>query len=185
MVVQTIKTMLESGIDESTIKATLYDAGLSDAEIAQSLAEAKGVKPGQSSQQQFVAQSQPQPAEVFHEQVASKTAEKVKDHLDTAFEEHEIGTAMMHSSLEEHGAKLGEVHKDISELHEKVDNISEQLPKAVKFDTTSIDSRLNTFEKNLGEIKAATTALQGLLQKILDANREILLKMEKEKKKKE
>lgn len=180
VVLQTVKGMLEAGIDEEMIRDTLTDSGFSKAEIEDVISEASGKKPLSAAKPQAGKPTFASTIESPHEVLAQKTAEKVKEHIADFHEESALRDTMTHAALEEHGAKLEEVHKKVEELHEKIEDFPKaaaSLPDAAK----KIESKLNKFEKDLGELKAANSALQDLLKKILETNRELLIKLEKKK----
>ena len=156
VVQETVKRMVDSGIDSETIRQTLADIGLSEAEIQRALSQA-----GAPASAQAAGRAEPSP-------------EKVRDSLLEDAEDADLRETTTHAALEEQGLRLDELHDKMDSLHEKVSSPS--LSQA------ALDARLNQFEKDLGEIKAVTRALQDLLKKILETNRETLARLEQQKK---
>lgn len=189
VVLETIKKMYASGIDDSVVKSTLKDVGLSETEMEQIMAEAKGIQPPQpaaeaAEKEKIVAAEEKaleEPTEQIiepvvkpeHEMVAEATAEKVKAHLDEARSEQDMRQTAAHAVIEEHREKLEEVHKKVGEIGARI-GTSPLIGSEAAEKINSIDKKINVLEKEIGEVKANTIALQSLLKKILEANRKII-----------
>lgn len=223
IIIETVKRMYSSGVDDDTVKSTLRDIGLTDSEIAGYVKEVKqslGLKetapqnqseseaedePEKEADSDSEAETENQESEssplneddessltdddlesaleadeglAGRESIADKTAQKIKEHLD----EHLAGRDATDESslglLEEHSERLGHVSDKLDALHEKMSNQGSLSPEVIaKIDI--IEKKLVLLEKDLGEIKASENALQSLLKKILDANKEILNKLSK------
>lgn len=156
VVQETVKRMLGSGIDTETIRQTLADIGLSEAEIQRALSQA-----GASAASRPASAPEASPEEVRDELLDDREDEELQDTTD-------------------HAERAGQ-NLRIDELHEKVDSLHEKIGTP-SLSAQAFDERLNQFEKDLGEIKAANRALQDLLKKILEANRDILIRLEQQKK---
>jgi len=176
VILGTVKTMLDSGIDEETIIDTLSDTGISAAEAKKLIAKAK------------VSNDEPEAAQEMpprDEKIASKVAEKVQAQLDNRAEEDAMRETAVHAAIEAHNIKLDEVHDDIKELHRKFDDSDDEAASAFsgqeQAGSAAVLSRINKMEVELSELTATTFALRTLLQKILDTNREVLFELQKKK----
>lgn len=170
MVLKTVKRMFSSGLDEAAVKSALADLGLSKAEQEELLAAAgrKPKKPAEAPPEaEEVAGAGEFPSileEEEKEHIAEKTADKVKRHLEEKAAMDSLRETTSQVALEEQGKRIGEV--------------SERLAKGVPLQA-GLEKRIYSMESELKAIKAQNKALQDLLKKILDANRDILLKMKK------
>ena len=108
IVLETVKKMYESGIEDDIVKQTLKDIGLGEAEIAQYIAEAKGVFPAQA-------------AEPFPRAAAARPAARLPR---PAFsEEREAQEAMhttTHVALEQQAARTDELIAKISGIESRL-----------------------------------------------------------------
>jgi chromosome segregation ATPase len=168
VVIDTIKRMHSNGIDEKTIKVTLKGIGLTEEEINDYLDEVLGIDEEKEEEN-------PE-----HELIAKKAVEKFKPELDKLKQEN--GLNLTHSQIEreEHSQKLDEMHSKMDELNKKVSpkafNSGEIIGKI-----NALEKKLNEIEKNTVETKAASSALQNLMQKILSTERDILLELKNKK----
>ncbi len=171
VVLDTVKKMYQSGIENSVIEKTLKDIGLSRKDIDAFMAEAKGTLSSTTVSESPVIQETNQSSE----EIARKTAAKVKEHLDDQREEQELREITIHSAIEGHGEKLGELHEKVSELHEKIGGVSGRLtdPALLK-QMAELSRTLSGFESQLSELKALANANKTILEKILETNRSIL-----------
>ncbi len=162
VVQETVKRMLDSGIEVETIRQTLADIGLSDAEIQRALSQA-----GSST-------SSSVPEGAADAEAETPSAEQVRDSLLDDRDEQELKETTAHAVLAEQGFKL-------DSLHGKMDALQGQVAKP-SLSVQAFEARITQFEKDLGEIKASSRALQDLLKKILEVNRDILVRLEQQKK---
>lgn len=173
IVVETVKRMIATGVDDDTIKATLKSIDLSNEEIETIIENAKANQVPQEKKEEPIEENE----EETEEQMPH---EEIKKELKSVAEEQLAAHTTTHNILEEHQEKLGEVHKSVSEINEKI----ESMPK---IDTETIaklsalDYRISELEKEISETKAIANATQSLLQKVLETNREILLELQKKK----
>ena len=84
-----------------------------------------------------------------------------------------------HAALTEHADKLGEVQKSVSTLHEKVELVSSPMNDELLKEIKALTQRVSTFEKELSDIKAITSATKSIMEKILDVNRKTLTELKK------
>lgn len=210
IVIDTIKRMYSSGVDDETIKSTLRDIGLKEHEIRQYIKEVKGE--GQEEESQESEQESKEPIEEEEEtenqnedeekedeesfgedlfgdeegleeegeddKIASKTAKKIKTHLDEHFAGQELNDTATFNALNEQKEDVGEIHKKLDELHEKVSS-QPIIPVETISKINSIEKKIIGLEKELIDIKASQNALNSLLKKILEANQQILNKLKK------
>ena len=167
VVLETIKKMSSTGIDESVIITTLKDIGLKEEEIKQYLAEAKG---GQ-------APSKPKADGVDSEKVAEKTAEKVKQHLSDEKDERELRETTRDATLEEQHAKLKDVEKNVNQLHEKISSVGAPANKDLDQKLSVLEHRISGVEKKIADLKAINMATKDLMEKVLEVNKKILNKV--------
>ncbi|MBN2127137.1 MAG: hypothetical protein JW703_01960 [Candidatus Diapherotrites archaeon] len=169
IVIDTIKKMHSNGIDDETIKVTLKGIGLSDEEIDDYMDEVLG------TEEESEEEENPE-----HELIAEKAMKKIRPEFDKVKEEQGLTSTHAQIAMEDHSRKLDEMHSKVDELNKKVS------PKT--FDSSEVIGKINALEKKLTEIeknvietKAANSALQNLMQKILSTERDILLEMKSKK----
>lgn len=144
VILETIKKMLSSGLNDKVVISTLKDAGLSEQEAESYLQEAKGIS---------VEEEVPEE----HEKIAERTAQKIKNHLDEQKSLGDLAQTTTHAALQEHGERLEAIKKKI-----------EGIPQApANFNLLS--KKLSSIEAQLKEVKAQSLATQELLKKVLQA----------------
>jgi ribosomal protein L12E/L44/L45/RPP1/RPP2 len=206
VILDTVKRMVSSGVDDETIRITLKSIELSDAEIDEIIAEVRGTKAKpvvsknqspseQVSSKQYVSEEKEgdtqedeenlpeEPEEPIIEgdnEVTAEDVSEIRKQIHASSGEQIAMHTTTHQMLDEHYGKLSEVHDSINELHQKVDSSPQISPETVA-KISALDLRISGLEKEISEVKANTIALQGLLQKILEANREIISELEKKK----
>lgn len=156
VITETIKRMKDSGLEDSVIIDTLKDIGLSEKQAKEFIAGVSGIE---------------EPEEES-EEIAEKTAQKIREHLDEERGERELRETTSHAALIEHGEKLGELHKTVSAL------ASQPASSEVLREIQLIKAELESIKEDLSETKALSAATKSLMEKILEANRKILSKME-------
>ena len=211
LIMGTIKKMFSSGVDDETVRNTLKDIGLSDAEINAYISEAKGTKPVQASPSKGVQENVMQQArqQVKEETEGSEEAssgeesgsdeETDEDYADEDFDEvesssgmeerirgdvqdtrdvHELGHSATHLALEDHSETLDEIQRKIDALSSKLD-LAPSLPTDTIKKINSLDAKITSIEKEIMEVKSLSTALQDILKKVLDTDRQVLNRLEK------
>ncbi len=154
IVLDTIKKMYQSGIDDDVVKQTLKDIGLNEGEIIQYIAKAKGIQ---------VQASRPEPKPLEARKIA--TEEKP---------EHVAMHTTTHVALEAQSAKTDELLAKISTLEKQVQNKSRSEPST---DLIAINQRLAVIEKDLKKLKAELGATKSIMEKILETDRKVLGKL--------
>ncbi len=172
VVVETIRKMYESGIEDSVVRQTLADIGLGEKEIREAMAAAKaGAAPGAESEE---AEEEAVPAYSaarpdFREQLAQQHAAQEAMHTTT------------HAAMEGHGAKLDELGERIGGVEERIGKIHSLTEAPSNRDLVELiavtNQKLALLEKQLSDLKALTKALQTVMEKILETDRKILVKM--------
>ena len=166
IVLDTIKKMKSSGIDDSVIVTTLKDIGLDDREIKSYLKEAGG-----SFSAADASEDEKQ------EKVASKAADKIKAHLAEEKEERELRETTAQNALNEQHAKIESVEQNVGKLHSKFESLATPGNKDLANQIAVIEQRLNSIEKRLSDLKALDTATKELMEKVLEVNRKTLSKL--------
>ena len=154
IVLDTVKKMYTSGIDDDVVKQTLKDIGLGAEEIMQYIAEAKG-------ESVSVTSSEPKPLE------ARKIATEEKP-------EHVAMHTTTHVALESQSEKTNELLAKISTLEKQFQSKSKEAPST---DLIAINQRLAVMEKDLKELKAELGATKSIMEKILETSRKTLNKL--------
>ncbi|MEM4363653.1 MAG: hypothetical protein QXU92_02795 [Candidatus Diapherotrites archaeon] len=175
IVVETVKRMISTGVDDETIRATLKSIDLSNEEIETIIENAKTDQVPKEKKEEPTKESE-EPEEIEEEM----PHEEIKKEIKSVAEEQLAAHTTTHNILEEHQEKLGEVHKSVSEISEKIENIPKIDPETIA-KLSALDYRISELEKEINETKAIVNATQSLLQKILETNREILLELQKKK----
>ncbi|MFA4907060.1 MAG: hypothetical protein WC602_02190 [archaeon] len=170
VVLETVKKMLSQGIDESTIESTLQDIGLADEEIAGIIAESKGAstaippKPaGPLVEEKNEGEPEPEPAE-----------EEAELHRENPLIDQGLVNSSVHVAVETQGKRIEDLHRNVSQLHEKLDSYSQASAEQISSRLNSIEKKLDELNANVSDSRALNSALQDLMQKILEANRRIL-----------
>lgn len=191
IVLDSVKKMLQSGLDIDVIKSTLEDLGLTDSQIQDVLDQASGKPSVASTPAQSVStpkptpvQEAPTPASVNPSPMASSfssVSRPVAEEMVKQQEMHNLSQAMTHAAIESHAQRITDVHQSISELHDKVDDLSENvntLPESAA-KVNLLSTRLSQIEREIMEIKAQGNALQSLLSKVLETNRDVLVELQR------
>ncbi len=182
IVKNTIQKMRDVGLSDTIIASTLSDLGLSASQVQGYLAggnapaqRVPGTAPSSAYHPSFASP-------VDHEEIASRTSEKIVQELDerNAFqaEESNLKDTITHLAMEQHGEQLKDTHQAVMELHEKIDSTN--------LDTfnnrlSTINTRVEQLSRDVVETKALALALQSLLQKILETNQQLLFEMKNRK----
>ena len=183
VVMNTVKRMLSSGVDDDTIRMTLKGINLKDTEIDNFINEAKGVSSEKSSEASSPAVPEPEEhleeADIEEaEEESERTPADVKKELEAVSQEQAAQHTTTHQLLDEHKDKIDTVEKNVTGLHKKIDSTPKLSPETIaKIDV--LDTRMSALEKEISETKANTIALQELMKKILETNKKTLIKLEK------
>jgi len=195
VVLQTIRRMISSGVDDNTIRITLKGIGLPDPQIDSLIRDAKAGTPVQGAraqetneeasgeQEESAGDEAAGDEDIDYEGDAEAGAEEgeegdVKSEIASSSQEQLANHTTTHNILEQHSSKMDQVRADVSALHEKFDSSpkisGEQMAKL-----GALDVRISSLEREVSETKANTIALQELLKKILETDRKTLLELQK------
>ncbi|MEW6295815.1 MAG: hypothetical protein AB1467_06020 [Candidatus Diapherotrites archaeon] len=164
VIIQTIKKMLDSGIDVSVVRSALKDLGLNEGEIDSYFAQVKGGSKGRQEEETGLDEEE-------KDSIARKASERIKEHLDERNEEEDLLHASTHLRLDEHAEKLDEIHAKISSMQKEGFDVEDFLLKMDAF-----ERELRALKEDVTEIKALTSSVQQLMKKVLETQREILTK---------
>ena len=104
--------------------------------------------------------------------------ENLRGDLNDFKESQELGHSATHMALEGHSELLDELSKKLDVLSSMLEASPSLSPETVK-KIGSVDARLSSLEREMTEVKALAIALQDILKKILDTDRQILNRLEK------
>jgi len=168
IVLETVKKMYDSGIEDAVVEQTLKDIGLNKAEISQYIAEVKGkAVPAAPSQANKGTGSQADEDSPFHELVVDPVP---KEESQVAMHE------TTHAALEEQAEKTDELMGKIASIEKKLgafSGVEQSTPSAI----VAVNERLAALEKKSGEIKAEVSAMKSIMEKILETDRKVLNKL--------
>ncbi|MBM3281797.1 MAG: hypothetical protein FJY86_00450 [Candidatus Diapherotrites archaeon] len=183
MVLNTIQKMRDAGLSDAIISSTLADLGLTPNQVQGFLS---GRGSGSSSAQPVPASrgmsSMNNPRALEHEELATRTSEKILSQLDERdaldSDVDELKDNITRIALEQHGEQLKDTHNAVMELHDKFDSTAmDTLNNRVM----NMNARMEQLSRDVVEIKSMSLALQSLLQKILEANQQLLFEMKSKK----
>ena len=90
----------------------------------------------------------------------------------------ELLHTMTHNKLEEHSDQLNTVQQSVSDLHEKVNSLSQgPSNNDLASQLALLNQKISDIEKQISDLKAMTAASKSLLEKILETNRKIVEKL--------
>lgn len=167
VVLETIKNMSSSGISESVIISTLKDIGLEEDEIKQYLVEARGSSPVPEFNSGGMG----------HEEIAEKTAEKVRQHLSDEKDERELRETTRDVAFEEQHAKLRDMEQNVNLLHDKISSVGMPANKDLDQKLSVLEYRISGVERRIADLKAINMATKDLMEKVLEVNKKILNKL--------
>jgi len=178
VILDTVRKMYESGIEDSVIEATLCDIGMGQEEAKQYLLEVKG-KPISQPELDSQSQEQSQDSDSFSERdsVAEQTAFRVKEHLDAERQERELHQTTQQVAMDEQQNKIAGLDQKVSEIHQKIDFTASPTNKQLASNLDGLYKRIDNIETQLADIQASSNATRDLMKKILEANRSILNKL--------
>lgn len=187
LVRNTIQKMRDAGLSEGIIQSTLADLGLTPQQVQAYLVSGPRAPatPPQSAPPRSFSASNPIPSPpaldpADHEAIASLTNEKVQMGLmqnqAQRMDENALKDNITHLALEQHGQQLMDTHQSVMELHDKFDAANMQ---ALVTKVNTIQARMENVSKDTQELRALASALQSLMQKILETNQQLVFELKK------
>lgn len=188
----TIQKMRDAGLSDSIISSTLSDLGLTPSQVQGFLSgntsarTATVTNPNPSfsipTQRTSSSNSSFSSGEINHEELASRTSEKIISRLDERNalddEASELKDNITHLAMEQHGEQLKDTHQAVMELHDKFDSTAmDTLNNRVM----NMNARMEQLSKDVVDVKGLAMALQTLMQKILETNQQLLFEMKSKK----
>jgi len=162
IVLDTVKKMYDSGIEDDVVEQTLRDIGLNAAEIKEYIAEAKG---GAVEADKLEADEPAVPERKPLEE-RMEAAEEEPDHV------------ALHTTTH---VALDELADRTERLLEKIESIENKLvsqkPSSAPELLAPANQRMAEMERQLREIKAELSATKSIMEKILETTRSVLNKL--------
>jgi hypothetical protein len=181
IVIDTVKRMIESGIDSQTIASTLADIGIDESQAKNIIKKVENsISSNASSQKNSSVDSSTtsensQDSENESYDPSEERMSSMRNELETQAQKSELHESATHNLLNEHGYKLDEMGKKVDAVHNTI--IS---PSKTTLDS-SVGVKLSALEEKVEDISAQTTALLELMKKILETDRNILTQLESKK----
>lgn len=160
IVLDTIKRMFDSGIEEPIIVSTLKDIGLSDEEITQALQKMK---------------ASPSPSTEEETSSSNDKIQEIRNHLEAQAQSAELQDTTTYNMLNAHEQKIDAVSSKMDEMKQVLSNVSSSPQDA------SSSLRLVQIETKLDEVDAQIKALLEVMKSILEVNRKTLVELESKK----
>lgn len=176
VILDTVKKMVSSGIEDSVIVATLRDVGLTDKEISAYIQRAKGYGTSGSDSDETENESEP-----LSNRPRSSATGKSSSAKTPEAEENLMLHSTTHAALEESGSQLEDVQQRLAIIEQKMSAIAALPLEDVSAKISRFDKKMLEISQNLLEVKARTQALNEILEKVLETNRNILSEFEKKK----
>ena len=177
-IINTIKKMLSSQIDEDTIISSLKDIGLSEKRAQELLGEAKGEKPSFEEENVSLPQEDEEDFQSIDEGISD-----AREKLAAKGEQEELKQSSIHSRLEEHSQKMDEQSGSLNDMHSKINSLNKKISLMDSQSLIELNSKISSMQKQLNEIqkqtsdmKAANSALLDLMKKILENQKTIIAK---------
>lgn len=164
IIIETVKRMIDSGIDDDTIISTLKDIGLSDEDASGFILKVKN-----SSNKETVEET-----EIENESIDSSSNEIMQNELEAREQKEELNDTTTYNMLNMHEQKIDEVASKIDEVKQAVSS-SKPLVDA------SITTKLTELEVKIDDVSAQTKAILDVVKNILETDRKILTELESKK----
>lgn len=159
IMIDTVKRMIDAGIDDATIISTLTDAGLSNEQCLAIISKVKEPAP----REETVSQVQP-----------AQDVSALRNAVEAQADAQDLQAATTSTILDDHEQKLEEVKG-------KIESIQSTISSAQSKPDASLSYRLSELERKLEEVNSASKAQIDLMQKILETNRKVLTELEAKK----
>jgi len=207
IIVETIKRMKDSGLEDDIIISTLEDVGISREKAQELINKASGLKkevPAKKEEEpkteeaQEVAQpealleeAEPEEAEELTEE-ESKAKEKIElpveieseetpesptEAIKAHLQEAKLEQDLQHTTMQ---AALVQHTSMLDDIHKSLQNVATQkpeCPKAMNEQIVKIQTDIEKIKTDLAEAKADIAAMKELMSKVLDSTKKLLLRM--------
>jgi DNA repair exonuclease SbcCD ATPase subunit len=178
-----VRAMNKAGMPVEDIRTNLREMNLSEEEAEQILAQAK-VEPTTAEVHAAVNEVKSalktgehlEPIKPMLEEQKTQVAE-LKESVDTVqqgIEEHSGALEELAAGAAEHRNKLDEIRAGLADLHERNAEIKEKVG-----DVAQVYADVKELKEMMLELKPAIAALTAINQKILETNREIVMRLKK------
>src|SRR3989344_442446 len=121
-IINTIKKMLSSQIEEETIVSSLKEIGLSENEAQELIDKAKGSSSSKAMQTQQETDEEEAMLEPVEEEIA-----QARSKLAARGQEESLKNSQLHSRLEEHSEKMDSHAESLDDLHSKINALNKKL----------------------------------------------------------
>ena len=156
-IINTIKKMLSSEIDEDTIISSLKDIGLSENHAKELLSAAKGESP-QSIEQEETTALPEEDEEEF--KAIDEGIGEAREKLVSRGEQEELKHSSIHSKLEQHSQKMDEQSDSLGEMHSKINVLNKKVSSIDSQSTAELNSKISAIQKQLNELQKQTTDIK-------------------------
>jgi hypothetical protein len=160
IIIDTIKRMSDSGIDDATIVSTLKDIGLSEQDAVSMIAKVKA--PAIQASAEAEETSEPQ-------------MEMMRNELETQAQKDELKDTTTYNMLNMHEQKIDEVSSKVDEMKQAITSAKSAAPD------TSLALKVSEIETKVDEIDAQVKACLEVMKSILETDRKILVELEAKK----
>jgi len=174
-VIEIVKAMNAEGLAISDIKDSLKQIGIKDDEIDLIIQKASAeptVKDLHEAVKNVEARVT-EPLKVAEErrQMTQDVKDRMED-LSLGLEEHSQNLEQITANLEEHRDKLDAIHDSIQDLGERHESLHEKIK-----DVTSLTDEMAELREIMLDMKAMMGALRDLDTKILEINKQMLMRL--------
>ncbi len=175
-VTEIVKAMNAEGLSITDIKDSLKQIGLKEDDIDRILKKASAEPTQKDIHEAVKGVSERMGAPLSksmeeHKQLTREVKEKVED-LSLGLEEHAQSLDQINTNLGEHRDKLDAIHESVQELGGKHDELREQMSEL-----SSYSDGVSELREILLDMKAMLAALRDLDNKILETNKEMLMRL--------
>jgi len=163
IIIDTIKRMVDSGIDDATIVSTLKDIGLSEQDSVQMIAKVKA--PSISEETQSASS----------EGNENPQMEMMRNEIETQAQKEELQDTATYNMLNMHEQKIDEMSSKVDEVKQVISSVKQTPIDA------SLFLKVNEIESKVDEINAQVKACFEVMKNILETDRKILVELEAKK----
>lgn len=162
IMIDTVKRMIDAGIDDATIISTLTDAGLSNEQCLEVISRVK--EPVVNENDLNIVSSKNEVDEVS----------ALRNVVEATSDAQNIQAESTSNILNEHEEKINQVDS-------KIESIKSTISSSKGKDDGTFSYRLSELEKKLEEVNSSSKAQLELMKKMIETNRKILTELEAKK----